>query len=231
MTSPWRTAYVPPSGRYRVNPLFPDGGTQTYLISSHTRISGWYADQVACNQVLTRPQNFGILVAFAVAFTAALLWFTQRSTESAVTTAVTLFKRRSTKIVTAVRSPDEEKGVSSDLGVPKDDRAPTAIDSAVATPALRMDSIYTWQNLNYRVPIGDGLERQLLEDVSGYVAPGRLTALMGESGAGVSAYLCTSRFSSGEIYRQDYAVERACAADRHWCRNWSNACERPGVTE
>ncbi|KAG2062951.1 hypothetical protein BDR04DRAFT_1164429 [Suillus decipiens] len=38
--------------------------------------------------------------------------------------------------------------------------------------------------VNYVIPISGGSERRLLDDVSGYVAPGKLTALMGESGAG-----------------------------------------------
>jgi ATP-binding cassette subfamily G (WHITE) protein 2 (SNQ2) len=33
------------------------------------------------------------------------------------------------------------------------------------------------------VPVSGG-KRQLLDDISGYVVPGKLTALMGESGAG-----------------------------------------------
>lgn len=34
------------------------------------------------------------------------------------------------------------------------------------------------------MPLADGTQRRLLDDVSGFVAPGKLTALMGESGAG-----------------------------------------------
>lgn len=43
--------------------------------------------------------------------------------------------------------------------------------------------IFSWQNLSYTVPVAEGT-RQLLNEVSGFVAPGKLTALMGESGAG-----------------------------------------------
>jgi ATP-binding cassette subfamily G (WHITE) protein 2 (SNQ2) len=42
-----------------------------------------------------------------------------------------------------------------------------------------MTDVFTWQHMNYKLS-----DRQLLNDVSGYVAPGKLTALMGESGAG-----------------------------------------------
>jgi hypothetical protein len=42
---------------------------------------------------------------------------------------------------------------------------------------------FTWENLNYHVPIPGG-KRRLLHNVFGYVKPGSLTALMGASGAG-----------------------------------------------
>ncbi len=44
-------------------------------------------------------------------------------------------------------------------------------------------SIYTWEDVNYMVPVKGG-KKQLLTSVDGYVKPGRLTALMGASGAG-----------------------------------------------
>lgn len=44
-------------------------------------------------------------------------------------------------------------------------------------------SILTWQNVSYTIPYKGG-QRRLLQDVHGYVKPGRLIALMGASGAG-----------------------------------------------
>ncbi|KAI6778376.1 uncharacterized protein J7T54_000494 [Emericellopsis cladophorae] len=49
-------------------------------------------------------------------------------------------------------------------------------------------STFTWRNLDYSVPHQNG-EKQLLRDVSGYCAPGMLTALVGASGAGKSTLL------------------------------------------
>ena len=54
---------------------------------------------------------------------------------------------------------------------------------AVAT-AEKVTDTFSWEGLNYTVPVSDGAERKLLNDISGYVVPGKLTALMGESGAG-----------------------------------------------
>jgi ATP-binding cassette, subfamily G (WHITE), member 2, PDR len=46
-----------------------------------------------------------------------------------------------------------------------------------------MTDIFTWRHLEYEVPV-DKETRRLLDDISGFVVPGKLTALMGESGAG-----------------------------------------------
>jgi ABC-type transporter Mla maintaining outer membrane lipid asymmetry ATPase subunit MlaF len=43
-------------------------------------------------------------------------------------------------------------------------------------------AIFTWQDVNYTIPYKGG-QRQLLQNVEGYVKPGRLTALMGASGS------------------------------------------------
>lgn len=48
----------------------------------------------------------------------------------------------------------------------------------------RHKKAFTWENLNYTVPVPGGT-RRLLHDVFGYVKPGTLTALMGASGAGM----------------------------------------------
>ena len=56
-------------------------------------------------------------------------------------------------------------------------------EKALAT-AEKMTDTFSWEDLSYKVPISGGGEKKLLNDVSGYVVPGKLTALMGESGAG-----------------------------------------------
>ncbi|KAI0673639.1 ABC-2 type transporter-domain-containing protein [Trametes maxima] len=47
---------------------------------------------------------------------------------------------------------------------------------------------FTWENVNYHVPVAGGTKR-LLHDVFGYVKPGTMTALMGASGAGKTTCL------------------------------------------
>ena len=47
----------------------------------------------------------------------------------------------------------------------------------------KMAKTFSWRHLNYAVSVS-GERRLLLDDVSGFVAPRKLTVLMGESGAG-----------------------------------------------
>ena len=117
-----------------------------------------------------------------------LLIFTEYNTQLSGETSIILFKRR-TK-VPVVRGAEERAIV-----VDEEKRFPGWQDSTekmhsqseisgvdVAVPT--MSEVFTWRHLEYDVRIGKGETRRLLEDVSGYVAPGKLTALMGESGAG-----------------------------------------------
>lgn len=53
---------------------------------------------------------------------------------------------------------------------------------------LGSQDILMWKNVDYVVPY-EGEARKLLENVQGYVLPGTLTALMGESGAGKTTLL------------------------------------------
>ncbi|KAI8908139.1 ABC transporter G family protein [Powellomyces hirtus] len=47
---------------------------------------------------------------------------------------------------------------------------------------------FTWQDMNYTVPVKGG-ERQLLNNIEGWIKPGQMTALMGSSGAGKTTLL------------------------------------------
>ena len=52
------------------------------------------------------------------------------------------------------------------------------------------DSIFTWSDLSYEIPYGDG-SKKLLNNLYGWCKPGELTALMGASGAGKTTLLNT----------------------------------------
>lgn len=75
---------------------------------------------------------------------------------------------------------------------------------------VKSKDIFTWENVNYDVDIPGGERRRLLNNVMGYVKPGTLTALMGESGAGKTTLLnaLAQRLDTG-ILRGDMFVNGA----------------------
>jgi ATP-binding cassette subfamily G (WHITE) protein 2 (SNQ2) len=124
-------------------------------------------------------QNFGIVVAFAIGFITLLLVFTEFNTASSADNPVLLFKRGS-KTAALVESgdanADAEKAGAGGAGDALAAADKAEVDDALAA-APTMTDIFSWQNLNYVVPVKDGT-RKLLDNVSGYVVPGKLTALM-----------------------------------------------------
>lgn len=121
---------------------------------------------------------------------AFLFLFSEFNTAIANASAVTLFKRGSRAPViqdaaAAVGSDEEKAAAAAHAGAPAEDEDELRKEADQAMKAQpKMHDVFSWQHLDYSVPVGHGEMRQLLNDVSGYVVPGKLTALMGESGAG-----------------------------------------------
>lgn len=95
------------------------------------------------------------------------------------------FKRGTKQIESSGPQADDEEKAAVTAGNSINDLHD---DGAKAGKALasaeKMTDTFSWEGLNYTVPIDGGAERKLLNNISGYVVPGKLTALMGESGAG-----------------------------------------------
>lgn len=109
-----------------------------------------------------------------------LLFATEFNTGSAFDSAVTLFNKRTARSVGPANVRRDEEKARPTSAHEDEDRNGDASDEEDPAPP----DIFTWHHLQYVVPISGAQERRLLDDISGYVAPGKLTALMGESGAG-----------------------------------------------
>ncbi|KAF5333784.1 hypothetical protein D9758_017181 [Tetrapyrgos nigripes] len=147
-------------------------------------------------------RNLGIVFAYGVFFLLLLLLFTEVNTWIATQREVTYFARTSSGVsplLTNEKTNDEEAGTQ-----PR--------------------KIFTWHHLTYDVPIAGGATRRLLDDVSGYIAPGKLTALMGASGAGKTTLLNTlaQRVSvgvvSGDVFVDGKALPMDFQAQTGYCQ-------------
>ncbi|KII83910.1 hypothetical protein PLICRDRAFT_179945 [Plicaturopsis crispa FD-325 SS-3] len=144
--------------------------------------------------------NFGILVAFWLAFVAWFSYATERAGMVPESTSQHLYKQGA-----KIPEHDEESEPS-----PGDAEQGGRIEEVLrdymqrrqstASEQIGSSRVFSWQHLNYDVfPGGD--KKRLLNDISGYVVPGKLTALMGETGAGKTTLLnvLAQRVSTGVI--------------------------------
>lgn len=95
---------------------------------------------------------------------------------------------------------DQVVSSSSSGNFMSEEARPAAEESANGN-LVRNTSIFTWKNLSYTVKTPSG-DRQLLDNVQGWVKPGNLTALMGSSGAGKTTLLdvLAQRKTEGTIH-------------------------------
>jgi ATP-binding cassette, subfamily G (WHITE), member 2, PDR len=129
-------------------------------------------------------RNFGILLAFLFFFIALYFLVAELNASTTSTAEVLVFQKgRIPKSLqkASKRSTNDEETVSVA------DTKPEAQEAGITAIEPQKD-IFTWRNVVYDIPY-KGDTRRLLDNVSGWVKPGTLTALMGVSGAGKTTLL------------------------------------------
>lgn len=129
--------------------------------------------------------NFLAIVCFFIGFTVLAIIGTELIEYGKGGISVNVFKRRARREKRAAMDTTMVLGAGQTI-VSVESKQGTA--SAETELAVFKGRPFTWMNLNYYVPVNKG-QRRLLENVAGYVVPGRMIALMGSSGAGKSTLL------------------------------------------
>jgi ATP-binding cassette subfamily G (WHITE) protein 2 (SNQ2) len=130
-------------------------------------------------------RNFGIIIGWFLFFVGLTMLGMEIQKPNKGGSSVTVFKRGEAPkaiedAIERTGPPVDEESAATDGATPemKDEQGNEKVQEIA-----KNTSIFTWQSVNYTIPYKGG-QRKLLQDVQGYVKPGRLTALMGASGAG-----------------------------------------------
>lgn len=133
-------------------------------------------------------RNFGIIICWLIFFVVLTMVGMELQKPNKGGSSVTIFKKGQVpKVVddalkNKTNSVDEETGYRGQDGVNNTEDGFGGEEKDVGEIA-RNTAIFTWRHVNYDIPVKGG-QKRLLDDVQGYVRPGRLTAMMGASGAG-----------------------------------------------
>ncbi|KAJ4003081.1 hypothetical protein NW752_011743 [Fusarium irregulare] len=160
----------------------------TVIGSDGTTIDG--ADYLRLQYSISRSEvwrNVGIIIAFWVFF----------AFMTAVGFEVNLASDGGSKILYDRRAQSKELALKEDPEKSVDQHLP---NQEIGTRDRSRETVFTFDNISYFVH-HEGQEKQLLKQVSGFVKPGQLVALMGSSGAGKTTLMdvLAQRKDSGRI--------------------------------
>ena len=132
-------------------------------------------------------RNLGIIYAFVVFFCATYLVATEYISAAKSKGEVLLFRRRH---INEARTLVDVESHGKDGAVAKSEKADgEALQREASVAAIqKQEAVFHWQDVCFDIKVKGG-ERRLLDHVDGWVRPGVMTALMGESGAGKTTLL------------------------------------------
>ncbi|PWY80967.1 hypothetical protein BO94DRAFT_153864 [Aspergillus sclerotioniger CBS 115572] len=132
-------------------------------------------------------RNFGVVIAFTVLYILVTVWASEFLSFVGGGGGALVFKRskRAKQLTAQIGQGSDEENVQG-AGV----QAQSNSNSETFNRISSSDRVFTWSNVEYTVPYGNGT-RKLLNGVNGYAKPGVMIALMGASGAGKTTLLNT----------------------------------------